>query len=283
MPFFTTDHVQQALIYLPDSTHPSLLSFLAMLRNNVPVSANPGAPFGSPQETELLRDYFSPDGAPLDRPFYVPFGPQKARSTFWKPRDHGGSSLQRQRTGKSWVYKQGQGDDDGLWSLDPNLQNILATRHKSFVGARPISIHNLAAWCYRSENVASHAAAIQRFIDEFHLQTYGLVETAFTDALDATLAGWPLGPVPLAASTILALLVPPPSPDTPPAAGPGSPAALMTVAPTVVEDEEKALIAEFNRKYMVVNENGKAMLYAPAHDPILNRRCHQTLGWLGIY
>ena len=33
-----------------------------------------------------------------------------------------------------------------------------------------------------------------------------------------------------------------------------------------------AIIAEFNTKYMVVNEAGKAIIYAPHHDPILNRR-----------
>ncbi len=227
MPFFTTDHIRQALVYLPDSTHPSLISFLAMLRNNVPVSPSPSAPFGGAQETELLADYFAPDGGPPERPFYVPFGPPKANSTFWKPRDHGGSSLQRQRTGKSWVYKQGQGADSALWSLDPDLQNILANRHQAFVGARPVSIHNLAAWCYRLIDLPDHGAAIQRFIDEFHLIAYGLLGTAFTDVPDATLAGWPLSATQLTAPQIFALLVPPPAVGAPTIATPA------TVAPPV--------------------------------------------------
>jgi 5-methylcytosine-specific restriction protein B len=242
MPFFTADHVQQALVYLPDSTHPSLLSFLAMLRNNVPVSATPVAPFGSVQETALMNAYFEPVGSPVDRPFYIPFGPQKAGDTFWRPRSHGGTSLQRQRTGKPWVYKlrkKGPGNDEDLWSLDPDLQNILATRHKSFVGARPISIHNLAAWCYRSVDVASHGTAIQQFIEEFHLRSYGLVGTAFTDVPDATLAGWPLSPVPLTASAIFALLVPPPARGVAPAGGATGTVALMNAPPTVVDDEEE--------------------------------------------
>ena len=37
-------------------------------------------------------------------------------------------------------------------------------------------------------------------------------------------------------------------------------------------DPVTQLVDEFNAKYMVVNENGKAVIYAPRHDPILNRR-----------
>ena len=44
----------------------------------------------------------------------------------------------------------------------------------------------------------------------------------------------------------------------------------------------EAVIAEFNRKYMVVNEDGKAMLYAPAHDPILNRRYHHRMDFADL-
>ena len=239
MPFFTADHVRQALVYLPDSTHPSLVSFLAMLRNNVSVSATPDTPFGSVQETELMRDYFAPEGGSYERPFYVPFGPQKANSTFWKPRENAGKSLQRQRGDKSWVYKQGQGDDGGLWSLDPNLQNILATRHQAFVGARPISIHNLAAWCYRTMDVADHAAAIQQFIDEFHLQTYGLVGTAFTDVLDATLAGWPLGAAPLTGAAVFALLVPLPGPVAAAAVGVPGPVPAIPAMPIPADEDDE--------------------------------------------
>jgi hypothetical protein len=38
-----------------------------------------------------------------------------------------------------------------------------------------------------------------------------------------------------------------------------------------------ALVAEFNEKYMVVNEAGKAIIYAPRTDTVLNRRFHDRM------
>ena len=46
-----------------------------------------------------------------------------------------------------------------------------------------------------------------------------------------------------------------------------------------VEDPVAALVREFNGRYWVVNEAGKAIIYEPAHDPILNRRYHNKLGF----
>ena len=80
---------------------------------------------------------------------------------------------------KSWVYKQGQGGDAGLWSLDLIRQTFWRHGIRRSSATRPISIHNLAAWCYRTMDLADHAAAIQQFINEFHLQTYGLAGNSF--------------------------------------------------------------------------------------------------------
>jgi len=40
-----------------------------------------------------------------------------------------------------------------------------------------------------------------------------------------------------------------------------------------------ALVAEFNAQFMVVSEAGKAVIYAPAEDPILHRRYFDRLGF----
>jgi hypothetical protein len=44
-------------------------------------------------------------------------------------------------------------------------------------------------------------------------------------------------------------------------------------------DPVEALIREFNVRYWVINEAGRAVIYEPAHDPILNRRYHNKLGF----
>ena len=50
----------------------------------------------------------------------------------------------------------------------------------------------------------------------------------------------------------------------------------MTAA-KAAHDPVAALVREFNQKYMVVNEAGKVRLYAPTHDPILNRRYYHRM------
>jgi hypothetical protein len=44
-------------------------------------------------------------------------------------------------------------------------------------------------------------------------------------------------------------------------------------------DPIAALVAEFNAQFMVVREAGKAVIYAPAEDPILHRRYFDRLGF----
>jgi len=43
------------------------------------------------------------------------------------------------------------------------------------------------------------------------------------------------------------------------------------------DDEIDRLIIQFNSKYMVVNEAGKAVIYAPAEDPILHRHFYYRM------
>lgn len=211
MPYFTQNHISHALEVLPEQTHQSLISFLAMLRDQVPISSTPSKTFGSAQETALLKEYFHPAGGSSDRPWYVPFGKVIAGQTPWRPKLHAGTSLQRMRTGKQYVYKQGSDTANDLWSFDPDLLAVLSERHGDVVGHIPISIHNLATWFYRQKDITSHKAAIAAFIEEFHLQTYGLVGAVFTDDEDAVLSGIPLGASPLSDADITALLVAPSS------------------------------------------------------------------------
>jgi len=47
-------------------------------------------------------------------------------------------------------------------------------------------------------------------------------------------------------------------------------------------DPIDALVARFNQKYFVVNDNGRPCIYAPQHDPVLNRRVYHRMSPAGL-
>lgn len=239
MPFFTPEHVRIALEYLAESSHPSLVSFLAMTRNEVPVQAPgiDGVEFGGAQENEVLRAYFVPGNGSTEQPFYVPFGPNRRGQTHWRPRAHAGTTLQRMRSGKSFVYaREGEGDE-ARWWLAQDYKTALATRQAKALGARPLSIHHLATWCYRDEDLKDQAEAIQRFRDEFRLDADNLVPDVFSDHQDPALAAIPLAVAQMGAA-LYPLLDPLPA-AAPAAAAPA--AAAPTAATAPAEDEDEAV------------------------------------------
>lgn len=211
MPYFTAEHIKLALQYLPDRTHPSLVSFLAMLRAGVPhTDGSPGIPFGSEHEHALLRDYFSPPGGTEERPFYVPFDKSKRGISRWKVRLVGGTSLQRMREGRPWIYRRdvdASGNTIGF-ALVENPATVLATRHSKVIGAIPLSVHHLVGWMYRNVEIASHSDAIQRFSDEFRLTAYGLAGSVFSLVEDPVLSTIPLGDAPISDEDLAPLLEP---------------------------------------------------------------------------
>ncbi|UPJ50387.1 AAA family ATPase [Bradyrhizobium sp. 200] len=217
MSYFNAEHIRLALQYLPDHTHPSLVTFLAMLRTKVPSKdSDPSVNFGSDQEHVLLRDYFSAPGATEERPFYVPFDKSKEGVSRWKVKDVGGKSLQRMRNDRPWIYRRDtntEGTTTGFAFKEP-LISILTARHKQVLGAIPLSIHHLAVWMYRVVNVANHDEAINKFIDEFNLVSYGLVGSIFSPAKDPMLSAIPLSPDPISEQDLQALLEPQITDDT---------------------------------------------------------------------
>lgn len=222
MPFFTADHISHALQTLPARTHPSLVSFLAMLKANVPVSETPSQAFGSAQESSLLRDYFQPEKGPSDRPWYVPFGASKEGHTNWKPKNYAGTSLQRMRTGKSFIYMQGTGASNDLWSFHPDFIETLKSRSTDIIGPLPIPVHSLVAWLYRTTEIESHSDAVSKFKNEFRLADYGLDDSLFDTSIDPDLEAYALANQPLTSEVIFSLLQSPPTTDSPHEPGPES-------------------------------------------------------------
>lgn len=246
MPYFTEDHVRKALELLPERTHVSLVTFLAMLKSDVPATDTAElVPYGSEQENAVLNVYFRPPGGTAERPYYVPFGPHRTGIPRWKTADYSGSALQGMRTRKygQRIYRS-ETDDAGRtvgYALRENLPTIFSNKQTASrtIGPIPLPVHLLCAWLYRNELVASHEAAIAKFTDEFRVDALGLNGTVFTTALDPQLSGVPLGDQPVPPETLTLLLEPPPGPS---AAGSGTAEEFENEEATAPErDEEDAL------------------------------------------
>lgn len=217
MPFITLDHVAEALDYFAENTHPALLSVLAMVRHGVPSSDDPNdaVKFGSTVELQLLNDFFRPVGGPEARPYFFVFGTGYGYS-HWRDRNYPGRTLQVQRD-KNPVFQK-HPTDNRRWTLAPDLSaGIADTPAEDVVGKVPISVAHLAAWFYRDREVASWKAAVDDFVQEFHLADYGLIPDIFTTAPVGSLASIPLSDHPIDAGDLLMLLqrLEPEQPDAP--------------------------------------------------------------------
>lgn len=92
--------------------------------------------------------------------------------------------------------REGEGEEALRW-LPENPDAVLAEEHGKIVGVRPLSLHHLAVWFLRDEDVESHETAIAKIQEVFHLEEYGLVPQTFSPTLDPNLGGLALGPAPM--------------------------------------------------------------------------------------
>ena len=212
MPFFTIDHLERCLGYLAPHGHPQLLTLLAALRSNLPVSDVEARPFGAREENVLLSDFFKPAGGPEDRPFYVPFAFELGTSySPWRDFQYASRSLQRMRKDRqnAGIAFRQSSEDNRQWSLRPSLVADLTSHAGKIVGTVPFSLAYLAIWMYRTREVPSIQGAIEVLISEFNLNAYGLIGTVFTSEVPAELAVLPLQAQPMELGEILAQLITP--------------------------------------------------------------------------
>lgn len=124
MSYFTLEHLTHSLEYLNKSGHPQLLTLLAALRAELPVTEDDGEaqPFGAREENVLLLDHFKPTGGPEEKPFYVPFAFELGTTTSpWRDTSYASRSLQRMRKDRQnagIVFRQA-GSDNKRWSFLP--------------------------------------------------------------------------------------------------------------------------------------------------------------------
>lgn len=214
MPYFSSDQIESALTYLADEGHQSLVSLLAMLRSDVPVSADGGnaVKFGSQQENALLEDFFRPELGPNEKPYFIPFGDAGGK-TRWHDASYAGSSLQRQRRERIAIFGQPQGQNK-RWYLHPDYVAQIVS-NPATAGKSAISLPALATWLLRKTEITDFQDAVERTITALKLDRDGLIgdQSVFTAADVAGISDLPLSDTPIEAESLLELLAkfsPPP-------------------------------------------------------------------------
>ena len=145
------------------------VTFLSMKQTGVAV----GTPttWGGQQEEALLRRYFSPNGAPPDKPFCVPFGRKDPDSWFWKNAKYSGGTLQRARTTDNFSQAL-ERPSAREWSFTADYLDKLEAQLPEGVGGHKqrIPLFDLAAWLYRHENLPDALDEIEiKFRTEFNI------------------------------------------------------------------------------------------------------------------
>ncbi len=214
MPYFSPEQIERGLTYLTQEGHQSLVSLLAMLRSDVPISDD-GAEaikFGSQQENALLGDFFRPDLGPDDKPYFVPFGDDGGK-TRWHDAGYAGSSLQRQRKDRPLIFAQPQGDNKRWYFRRDYVVQI--AKNATTAGKTPISLPALASWVLRVGEFDSLSDAVNRIVESLKLDRDGLIgdNDVFTRADTARIGDLPFADAPIEAESLLKLLTkfsPPP-------------------------------------------------------------------------
>lgn len=145
------------------------VTFLSMKQTGVKV----GTPvvWGSGQEEALLGKYFSPNGAPPDKPYCVPLGRKDPATWFWKNNKYSSGTLQSARsrdafsqallhpTVKEWAFTT-----DYLDKLEALLPDGAAGKKLR------MPVFDLAAWLYRRDDLPASLSDVEaKFKAEFNI------------------------------------------------------------------------------------------------------------------
>ena len=169
MPYFSIDHIKAALDYFAKDGHPTLISVFTMLSEDVPRTDDPERmkSFSSTDETAFMKRFFSCDGAPMERPLFVPFG--ETGTDRWRALSYAAKSLQRQRSDRSDIYRQQQ-KRSANWSLAPGYVSAI----RKLIG-KQLSLPPFAAWFLWKREVTDIDHAVAMLIQELQLDRDSLV------------------------------------------------------------------------------------------------------------
>lgn len=214
MPYFSSEQIECGLTYLAETGHQSLVSLLAMLRSEVPVSedGSQAVNFGSQQENTLLEDFFKPDLGPEGKPYYVPFGDAGGK-TRWHDASYAGRSLQRQRKDRSTVFAQPPADNKQWFFRADYVAQIVA--NPGTAGKATLSLPALATWLFRRTEIDSLQDAVEKVVASLRLDRAGLIGdgSVFTRKDVARIGDLPFADAPIESEALLEILAkfsPPP-------------------------------------------------------------------------
>lgn len=208
MPFLTAEHLQIALDYLAEDTHPFLISLLSAWKAGLTEGQSEDAyvRFGVPQENEVLSHFSSPAEASPDRPFYVPFGEAQGKSR-WRDHGYSGSSLQRQRKDRGEVLRQLE-TDPKRWTFAPTAMDAVLAVPAKYVGSVPVNLTLVGAWLFRQSEVVSVDDLGARVVQAFGVPQSWIDAGIFTLSVPEKFSNLPFAHEPLTSEALLAVLQP---------------------------------------------------------------------------
>lgn len=171
MPYFSPSQLDEALAQLAES-HPIVIALLAMLKKQLPQTDDQSktVKYGAADENALLEHYFSPLGAPPDKPFYVPFGEEKRTANRLRDRKYAGRTLQKLRT-KDWGKFFLHTGKDGF-AFRPDVANLIKAEPR-LLKEKKVPLTALTVWLKRESPVDSVQTAVDQVAKEFNLNLYG--------------------------------------------------------------------------------------------------------------
>jgi MoxR-like ATPase len=156
--------------------------------------AGKGTPYGSDDELDVLRSYFTVPGGNVASPYRAVW--EQDPHNYWRDERYPGRSLQRMRTDRvkdgSCFYQAKQAGKD-LWGLRP----ACGSRLVQSVGAGAVRLVDLAIWYGRAQDVADLDGLLAWFLRNFPLGRADLVGTVYDTAIPEHYREIPLSPTPL--------------------------------------------------------------------------------------
>lgn len=166
MPFVSVGRIAKAIENLQRFHAFFGVTLLSMKKSGV----STGAPiaWGQAQENELLDTYYSPPGAPPDKPYFVPFWAPK--NELWKNPKYSGGVLQRARTTDTFKDVLNH-PSPKTWAFVDNYVPLLQAQLPTAQG-EPVKlpVFDLIAWLYRDIDLPANLSEVEaKFRNDFAL------------------------------------------------------------------------------------------------------------------